>query len=96
MKVKLANLNNRICYFQDVFRKQLLSQFLTVLFQSLLQKSHALLSDEILLAIYNMVIVDYHAFIYTFLPNFLNETDGLDSHQRETLLRNFSTESVSC
>ena len=73
----------------------MLAQFVSVLLQVLLAKSHALLSEEIGIVLYNMASVDFNAFFTSFLPHFLSSCDGLDENQKATLALNFSTESVS-
>lgn len=78
-----------------MFKEHLLSQFLTVLLQTLLQKSHALLNDDIMLAIYNMSAVDFDAFFNTFLLHFLQSMNGLDQRQKQSLQRNFLHDTVS-
>lgn len=73
----------------------MLFHFINVLLQVLLHKSHDLLQDDITLALYNMAAVDFPAFYSSFLPEFLNGCQGLDPHQRTTLVRNFTPERVS-
>lgn len=92
----LEHLNNKWkLYHKLLFKEHLLSQFLTVLLQTLLHKSHALLNDDITLAIYNMSAVDFDGFFHTFLSHFLQTTDGLDQRQKDTLQRNFVQDTVS-
>jgi hypothetical protein len=79
-----------------LFREELLPQFLTVLLRSLIHKSHALLADDIVVALYNMAAVNFVAFRDAFLPQFLHSTDGLDDGQRSILQRNFKNDTVSC
>lgn len=80
---------------QALFREELLPQFLTVLLESLIHKSHTLLGDEIAVALYNMAAVNFVAFHDAFLPQFLRSTDGLDDGQRSILQRNFKNDTVS-
>jgi len=82
-------------WWQALFREELLPQFLTVLLHSLVHKSHALLGEEIAVALYNMAAVNFVAFHDAFLPQFLHSTDGLDDGQRSILQRNFKTDTVS-
>ena len=78
-----------------MFRDELLPKFLTVLLNSLIHKSHALLAEEIAVALYNMAAVNFVAFHNLFLPEFLHSTDGLDDGQRSILQRNFKNDTVS-
>jgi len=82
-------------WWQALFREELLPQFLTVLLHSLVHKSHALLGEEIAVALYNMAAVNFVAFHDAFLPQFLHSTDGLDDGQKSILQRNFKTDTVS-
>ncbi|RZF34382.1 hypothetical protein LSTR_LSTR008921 [Laodelphax striatellus] len=75
-------------YHKDIFRLEFLGKFLTVLLNSLVEKSHALLSEEIATAVFNMAAVDFSTFFNNFIPHFLSETAGIDSHQRDSLYRN--------
>ncbi|GAB1610031.1 exportin-6-like isoform X1, partial [Argonauta hians] len=76
-------------YHKKVFRDSLLCEFLTVLLQVLLQKSHDLLQEEIAISVYNMASVDFDVFYSHFLPNFLTSCDGLVADQRSVLGHNF-------
>ncbi|KRT81677.1 hypothetical protein AMK59_5852, partial [Oryctes borbonicus] len=89
----LEDLNNKWkLYFKVLFQDQLLSQFLAVLIQTLLDKSHNLLTEDILLAIYNMAAVNFPAFFSTFLPNFLRSMDYLTHEQYQSLQQNFKND----
>jgi hypothetical protein len=91
-----VNMTSVLFYlWQALFREELLPQFLTVLLHSLVHKSHALLGEEIAVALYNMAAVNFLAFHDAFLPQFLHSTDGLDDGQRSILQRNFKTDTVS-
>ncbi|XP_049807007.1 exportin-6-B isoform X3 [Schistocerca nitens] len=79
-------------YHRSIFQEELLGQFLTVLFHSLIHKSHALLEEEITTAMYNMASVNFTAFYSEYLPRFLQSTEGLDNDQKEILQRNFRQE----
>lgn len=81
--------------FQDLFRSAFLGEFLTVLMNNLVEKSHALLEDEIATAVYNMAAVDFNTYFNSFLPHFLSQTSGLDSYQREMLHRKTKPDTVS-
>jgi hypothetical protein len=80
---------------QAVFCEELLPQFLTVLLRALVERSHQLLQEEVLGALYSMASVDLVAFHERFLPGFLGTTPGLDDSQRSALARNFKMEPVS-
>ncbi|KAF5293825.1 hypothetical protein FQA39_LY03310 [Lamprigera yunnana] len=79
-------------YQKMLFRQQLLNQFLTVLCHSLLDQSHAIFTDDILLAIYNMAAVNFQTFFDAFLIEFLQNSDGLSSSQRNSLKHSFNQE----
>lgn len=80
---------------QSLFKQQLLSQFLTVLLHTLLDKTHNLLNDDVLLSIYNMASVDFQGFFNTFLPHFLQNMNGIVESQKQSLQQTFSYETVS-
>ena len=73
----------------------MLFQFLNVLIQVLLHKSHNLLQEEITITIYNMASVDFNNFFENFLPQILNGCEGLDSNQKMVLSTNFKHDKVS-
>ena len=79
---------------QKIFRELMLMQFLNVLLQVLLHKSHDLLAEEIGITVYNMAAVDFDAFYATFLPQFLSSCEGLDQNQRMILGSNFKMDKV--
>lgn len=70
-------------------------QFLKVLMQVLIQKSHDLLQEEIVISIYNMAAVDFDAFFTDFLPHFLASIEGIDNSQKAVLAKNFKIDRVS-
>jgi hypothetical protein len=72
----------------------MLSQFMNVLLQVLVHKSHDLLQEEIVVTIYNMASVDFDRFYSEFLPHFLTGCDGLDNGQKHMLGQNFKVEKV--
>ncbi|KAK2152122.1 hypothetical protein LSH36_339g04009 [Paralvinella palmiformis] len=76
-------------YSKKLFRDLMLFQFLNVLIQVLLHKSHDLLQEEITITIYNMASVDFTSFFETFLLQILNGCEGLDSNQKMILGENF-------
>uniref|UniRef100_A0A8C9TUQ4 Exportin 6 n=1 Tax=Scleropages formosus TaxID=113540 RepID=A0A8C9TUQ4_SCLFO len=89
----LESLNSKHkLYHKKLFRSSMLFQFINVLLQVLVHRSHELLQDEIALAVYNMASVDFDAFYSAFLPEFLNGCQGVDGNQRGVLGRNFKME----
>lgn len=72
----------------------MLFQFVNVLLQVLVHKSHDLLQEEIGIAIYNMASVDFDGFFAAFLPEFLTSCDGVDANQKNVLGRNFKMDRV--
>lgn len=70
-------------------------QFLKVLLQVLINKSHDLLQEEIVISVYNMAAVDFDAFFGKFLPEFLTSVDGIDNSQKSVLAKNFKIDRVS-
>lgn len=66
-----------------------------MLLETLVNKSHALLSEDIAVAVFNMAGVDFSFFFSSFLPEFLQTSEGLDDSQRVLLLRNFNNSTVS-
>ena len=81
--------------FQRLFREMMLLQFLSVLLQVLVSKSHDLLQEEIAITLYNMAHVDFDIFFTKFLPQFLESCDGIDSSQKTVLAQNFKMDKVS-
>jgi len=64
--------------------------------QVLVQRSHALLHDEIVTAVYNMAAVDFKSFYSEFLRHFLQTAAGVvDCQQTTVLLAVFHGEQVS-
>lgn len=89
----LENLNSKWkLYHKDIFKELMLSQFLNVLLQALVQKSHDLLQEEIGITIYNMAAVNFNAFYSTFLLQFLQNCNSLDDSQKSLLSHNFKVE----
>ena len=82
-------------YHKPIFTEALIGHFLTVLLQVLIHKSHDLLREEIVLAVYHMASVDFGAFFKQFLMQFLGKMDDLDVNQREKLQMAFKQETVS-
>ncbi|XP_077979557.1 exportin-6-like isoform X2 [Glandiceps talaboti] len=77
-------------YYKKFFRELMLLQFLNVLLQVLVHKSHDLLQEEIMITIYNMASVDFDAFYSNFLHQFLSSCDSLNDSQKTILGSNFS------
>ncbi|XP_006823726.1 exportin-6-like [Saccoglossus kowalevskii] len=77
-------------YYKKYFREVMLFQFLNVLLQVLVHKSHDLLQEEILITVYNMASVDFDNFFSNFLLQFLASCDGLDHDQKAALNSKFS------
>lgn len=80
--------------FQPIFYKGMQSQFMNVLLQVLVHKSHDLLQEEIVVVIYSMASVHFDRFYAEFLPQFLTGCEGLDNTQKNTLGQNFIMEKV--
>ncbi|XP_008196875.1 exportin-6 [Tribolium castaneum] len=76
-------------YLNVLFRYNGLSKYLSVLLQTLIDKSQSLLSEDIQVAIYNMAAVNFDHFFSTFLPDFIRNIDAITDQQREILLTNF-------
>lgn len=72
----------------------MLTQFLNVLLQVLVHRSHDLLQEEITVTIHNMACVDFERFYNDFLHQFLSDCEGLTSDQKSVLQQNFKTEKV--
>ena len=72
----------------------MLGQFLNVLMQVLIVKSHDLLSEEIAIVVYNMASVDFDGFYSSYLPHLLGNCDGIDDSQRALLAQNFKVDTV--
>ncbi|XP_054270762.1 exportin-6-A isoform X2 [Macrosteles quadrilineatus] len=89
--LEILNLQWKL-YQRELFRTQFLPEYLTLLLNTLILKTHALRADEIATAIYNMATVDFETFYLFFLPHFLDHTTGLDSNQRMVLRRNMKAD----
>ncbi len=70
-------------------------KFLTVLLQVLVQRSHDLLREEIIVCIFNMAAVDFRSFFDHFIPNFLIQVVDVDNNQRAILKASFTPDTVS-
>ena len=80
--------------FQPIFCAGMLFQFLNVLHQVLVHKSHDLLQEEIVVSVYNMASVDFEKFYNEFLPQFLAGCEGIDDTQKALLAQNFKIDEV--
>ncbi|XP_064178394.1 exportin-6-like [Anguilla rostrata] len=89
----LESLNSKHkLYHKKLFCTSMLFHFLNVLLLVLVCRSHDLLQEEIVLAVYNMASVDFDVFYSTFLPQFLSSCHGIDANQRNVLGCNFKME----
>jgi histone acetyltransferase (RNA polymerase elongator complex component) len=79
---------------QSVFTENLTSQFLTVLLQSLVSRSHDLLREEIVCTVHAMATADFDAFFRHFLPHFVAQDGQVDHNQAEILISNFKPDTV--
>jgi len=87
----LQSLNDKFhLYEKIIFQSTMLISFLQVLLNSLIQKSHALLQDEIISAVYSMVSSNFDVFFNQFIPHFLMNTKGLTDRQRSQLHDNYN------
>ncbi|XP_021575052.1 exportin-6 [Carlito syrichta] len=86
--LETLNINQKL-YHKKIFRTTMPFQFVNVLLQVLVHKSHDLLQEEIGIAIYNMASVDFDGFFAAFLPEFLTSCDGVDANQKNVLGQNF-------
>lgn len=73
----------------------MLLQFVNVLLQALVYRSHDLLQEEITITLYNMAAVDFDSFYSAFLPQFLGGCEGLTDTQKSELGKNFTPDKVS-
>ena len=80
-------------YDRPGFKETLLAEFLSVLIQVLVAKSHNLLREEIGVCVFHMATTDLPSFSSTFLPSLLQRLEGLDDNQRQCLVGAFRAES---
>ena len=80
-------------YSRPAFKETLLAEFLSVLIQVLVAKSHNLLREEIGVCVFHMAATDLPSFSATFLPSLLHRLEGLDDNQRQCLVGAFRAES---
>ena len=79
---------------QQIFKSGMLFQFINVLLQALVHRSHDLLQEEITITIYNMASVDFDSFYTGFLPQFLGGCEGITQSQKSELRDNFKFDKV--
>ena len=79
---------------QQLFKDSMLFQFVNVLLQALVHRSHDLLQEEITITIYNMASVHFEHFYHGFLPQFLAGCEGLADSQKGELANNFKSDKV--
>jgi len=63
-------------YARDAFREALLPVTVHTLLGVLLARSHELLRDAVLAALYNMASVDFAAFFHAYVPEFVRQAQG--------------------
>lgn len=86
----LESLNSKYrLYEKSIFQSTMLYSFLQVLLNVLIQKSHDLLQEEIINAVFSMVSSNFDAFFLQFIPNFLMNISLLTDHQRTQLHENY-------
>nr|CAB3267797.1 exportin-6 [Phallusia mammillata] len=92
----LEELNKRQKLFEklhNLFSEEgVLFQFVNVLIQTLINKSHALLQEEICGTVFNMSSADMEFFHKNFLQQFLQNTVGLTVDQKNSLYNAFKPE----
>ena len=81
--------NGLIFSLQIQFSSCMLTPFLQLLLQVLVQKSHDILQDEICSSIYSMAAVNFTAYHQQFLPKFLTSIGGLSEEQQQQLVANY-------
>lgn len=97
-EIKLSIITKCIlkCFcFQKIFAEGMLTQFLNVLLQVLVHRSHDLLQEEITVTIYNMACVNLDNFYTSFLHQFLAECEGVTPDQKNVLHQNFTSDKVN-
>ena len=73
----------------------MLSTFLDVLLNSLVNQSHDLLKEDIIITIHTMASVDLRAFNGEFMQHFLLRAQGLTDHQKSDMLEAFQNQEVN-
>src|SRR5207245_683426 len=89
----LTFLNEKHNLYQKLSTRQIiLQQFITVLLQVLIQKSHDLLRDDIVRVVHEMSTIQSVQFQKSFLPEFLHTNfPGQTIEQRNHLISKFGT-----
>lgn len=72
-----------------MFKDRLLGHFITILLQTILHKTHALLNEDIQIAVYNMASVNFDFFFNSLLQRFVASVDGVTAEQWDIVVRNF-------
>ena len=86
----LESLNTKYRLYQkSLFQTTMLASFLQVLLNALIQKSHDLLQEEIIQAIYSMVSSNFDGFFSQFVPNYLMNINDLTDNQKSQLHQNY-------
>ncbi|XP_065579711.1 exportin-6-like isoform X1 [Artemia franciscana] len=89
----LLMLNSKCNLFhKEVFLTRMRSQFMTVLLQILIAKTHDLLRDEITQALFELASVDFDDLFNSFLPQFASSLVGISDHQKSELVASFKQE----
>ena len=73
----------------------MLSSFLHVLLDILIQNSHGLLQEEIIHSVYSMVVYNFEAYFNQFIPHYLMNITGITDHQRMQLHANYKRHQVT-
>ena len=79
---------------QPQFKSIMLYQFLHLLLQVLIQRSHGLLQEEICCCMYNMAAVDFNLFHTRFMSDFLQRCEGITAEQRVEIASNYNPDEV--
>jgi len=89
----LEDLNNKQKLYSKLHgtlrEEGVLFQFINVLIQTLVNKSHDLLQEEICQVVYNMSTVDWGFFYSSFLTQFLQNAGGTTNDQKNSLYQSF-------
>ena len=80
---ELAKYFAPVVCFQDIFHNHMLLQFINVLFQALVYRSHDLLQEEITITIYNMASVDFEKFYLVLFNRISQRLRGFDGERPE-------------
>lgn len=78
-------------FSREVFAKTMFMSFMKVLFDVLLRKSHALLTDEICATCFEMARCNWQPFVDHFLPQYLAQSPHLGDQQQTQLKGLFTT-----